>query len=97
MRQSSAILRSAALTKPTVDRVPSVVDLHVEGAMSRACSQDEQTVENSDENLEAPPGFEPGMEVLQTSALPLGDGAGRNAQGVPGVRPRDDTAINRVC
>ena len=27
------------------------------------------------ENLEAPPGFEPGMEVLQTSALPLGDGA----------------------
>jgi hypothetical protein len=25
--------------------------------------------------LEAPPGFEPGMEVLQTSALPLGDGA----------------------
>jgi hypothetical protein len=26
--------------------------------------------------LEAPPGFEPGMEVLQTSALPLGDGAG---------------------
>ena len=28
--------------------------------------------------MEAPPGFEPGMEVLQTSALPLGDGAGRN-------------------
>ena len=28
--------------------------------------------------LEAPPGFEPGMEVLQTSALPLGDGAGWN-------------------
>ena len=27
--------------------------------------------------LEAPPGFEPGMEVLQTSALPLGDGAFR--------------------
>ena len=27
--------------------------------------------------LEAPPGFEPGIEVLQTSALPLGDGAGR--------------------
>src|SRR4029453_18519249 len=25
--------------------------------------------------LEAPPGIEPGMEVLQTSALPLGDGA----------------------
>src|SRR4051812_45552216 len=29
--------------------------------------------------LEAPPGFEPGMEVLQTSALPLGDGAGRTS------------------
>jgi hypothetical protein len=25
--------------------------------------------------LEAPSGFEPEMEVLQTSALPLGDGA----------------------
>ena len=28
--------------------------------------------------MEAPPGFEPGMEVLQTSALPLGDGADRS-------------------
>ena len=27
------------------------------------------------EKLEAPSGFEPEMEVLQTSALPLGDGA----------------------
>jgi hypothetical protein len=32
----------------------------------------------AEEKLEAPPGFEPGIEVLQTSALPLGDGAGRN-------------------
>jgi hypothetical protein len=31
-------------------------------------------------NLEAPPGFEPGMEVLQTSALPLGDGAVRESR-----------------
>src|SRR5262245_2224992 len=31
------------------------------------------------QKLEAPPGFEPGMEVLQTSALPLGDGAVRAA------------------
>jgi hypothetical protein len=30
--------------------------------------------------LEAPPGFEPGMEVLQTSALPLGDGAVEDAR-----------------
>ncbi len=29
----------------------------------------------TEEKLEAPPGFEPGVEVLQTSALPLGDGA----------------------
>ena len=37
-------------------------------------------------NLEAPPGFEPGMEVLQTSALPLGDGAVRttNQAGISG-------------
>ena len=37
--------------------------------------------------MEAPPGFEPGMEVLQTSALPLGDGAGRSRI-VRGIRPR---------
>ena len=33
------------------------------------------TVATRERRLEAPPGFEPGMEVLQTSALPLGDGA----------------------
>ena len=31
-----------------------------------------------EEKWEAPPGFEPGVEVLQTSALPLGDGAPLN-------------------
>ena len=36
--------------------------------------------------MEAPPGFEPGMEVLQTSALPLGDGAvGPETQAVRGT------------
>jgi hypothetical protein len=30
--------------------------------------------------VEAPPGFEPGVEVLQTSALPLGDGAPGDGQ-----------------
>ena len=30
---------------------------------------------STEEKMEAPPGFEPGMEVLQTSALPLGHGA----------------------
>jgi hypothetical protein len=32
--------------------------------------------------MEAPSGFEPEMEVLQTSALPLGDGAVRNDAGL---------------
>ena len=42
--------------------------------------------------LEAPPGFEPGMEVLQTSALPLGDGADGNVEengAGNGIRTRD--------
>jgi hypothetical protein len=32
--------------------------------------------------MEAPPGFEPGIEVLQTSALPLGDGAAEMCRGI---------------
>jgi|SRR6476620_3174920 hypothetical protein len=36
--------------------------------------------------LEAPPGFEPGVEVLQTSALPLGDGALKRHAGLKGPR-----------
>ena len=39
----------------------------------RACKGSGDEVPGS--KLEAPPGIEPGMEVLQTSALPLGDGA----------------------
>ena len=35
---------------------------------------------NFGRKLEAPPGFEPGVEVLQTSALPLGDGADRTCE-----------------
>ena len=35
------------------------------------------------DEVEAPPGFEPGVEVLQTSALPLGDGASINTNGGP--------------
>src|SRR5580765_4860856 len=38
----------------------------------------ELEIARSLEKLEAPPGIEPGMEVLQTSALPLGDGALRD-------------------
>src|SRR5205085_12490730 len=36
--------------------------------------------------MEAPPGFEPGMEVLQTSALPLGYGAAVCSRGGLGGR-----------
>jgi integrase len=39
-----------------------------------------------EEKLEAPPGFEPGVEVLQTSALPLGDGASKWLAGPKGPR-----------
>ena len=48
------------------------------------------SMQSLDLGLEAPPGFEPGMEVLQTSALPLGDGAGRNwgSKLTWNVRPR---------
>jgi hypothetical protein len=41
--------------------------------------------------LEAPPGFEPGMEVLQTSALPLGYGAGLS-EDEDRFRPRSGAA-----
>ncbi len=56
--------------------------------------------------LEAPPGFEPGIEVLQTSALPLGDGADQECAvrilwlGLPTVahRPvRSTLATRRVA
>jgi hypothetical protein len=36
---------------------------------------DDRIDDFAEEVVEAPPGFEPGVEVLQTSALPLGDGA----------------------
>src|SRR5205814_6480232 len=36
--------------------------------------------------VEAPPGFEPGVEVLQTSALPLGDGAVKKQRRVIATR-----------
>ena len=42
--------------------------------------------------MEAPSGFEPEMEVLQTSALPLGDGAVRLCRGImlPAGRERGE-------
>jgi hypothetical protein len=51
--------------------------------------------------LEAPPGFEPGMEVLQTSALPLGDGADRvktiDYRGIPTASRSGDNNKSSVC
>ena len=48
--------------------------------------------------LEAPPGFEPGMEVLQTSALPLGDGADREGRSqVRQPRATKKPARRRAC
>ena len=48
--------------------------------------------------MEAPPGFEPGMEVLQTSALPLGYGAAGSAGRGSGGRRLggDDGAGNGI-
>ena len=38
-------------------------------------ADDDRIDQFAEQGVEAPPGFEPGVEVLQTSALPLGDGA----------------------
>jgi hypothetical protein len=63
-------------------------------------SRKQKIQEVSELGLEAPPGFEPGMEVLQTSALPLGDGAGRKRhldyRGFPAASMRrNSTGENR--
>ena len=43
--------------------------------------------------LEAPPGIEPGMKVLQTSALPLGYGA--NVERETGLEPATSALARR--
>src|SRR5437016_5711887 len=48
-----------------------------------------------EKRLEAPPGFEPGIEVLQTSALPLGDGADQTVARDPS-RPRPRAGREKV-
>jgi hypothetical protein len=53
-----------------------------------ACIAKAQETRFSQGKLEAPPGFEPGMEVLQTSALPLGDGARQEMRGPQRPQPR---------
>ena len=59
----------------------------------------------SDQRMEAPPGIEPGMEVLQTSALPLGDGAlwekltdgGERDSRQSGTRPDNNSDTRDGC
>ena len=58
-----------------VKRLDEVMDI-VSGIVRPLAVGSEQRLGGfTEEKLEAPPGFEPGVEVLQTSALPLGDGA----------------------
>ena len=51
------------------------------------------------EHLEAPPGIGPGMKVLQTSALPLGYGAGwgKVTGGCGALNPRVERRIDCLC
>ena len=53
---------------------------HIDSPPSLACALERELrwapfARDRERRVEAPPGFEPGVEVLQTSALPLGDGA----------------------
>src|SRR3954464_15678088 len=63
---------------------------------------EQETRESLWDGREAPPGFEPGVEVLQTSALPLGYGAGTQEdpagpQYSPDSRPRNNPgAVSRA-
>ena len=65
--EEAAPIRGAVLRARLAETDP-----RVRGRHARLVSADDNG------KLEAPPGFEPGIEVLQTSALPLGDGAGWN-------------------
>ncbi len=47
--------------------------------------------------LEAPPGFEPGIKDLQSSALPLGYGAPESWTGGPGDESGAATRIGLTC
>ena len=47
--------------------------------------------------MEAPPGIEPGMEVLQTSALPLGDGALENKLEVRSWKSEVRSLLTPAC
>ena len=91
-RSSGANTRTSSLTPPGPERSSGMVtcgrlhnvrvDRTVQGQSGTASpTSQSKTTENTDVSLEAPPGFEPGIEVLQTSALPLGDGADQTVAG----------------
>ncbi len=61
---------AAAKLDEAMDIVPGIVQ-------PIAATGEDVISDSAEKKLEAPPGFEPGMEVLQTSALPLGYGAAR--------------------
>src|SRR5205085_9565600 len=85
LRQCADVNRTDRGTTATCDaaRTPrlakgvEVNDVH--GAPSRSRQglpgRNVGKLAGANKSVEAPPGFEPGVEVLQTSALPLGDGA----------------------
>ena len=60
----------------------TVGKLHLSAGEARWLATRRSLTLAGERRLEAPPGFEPGMEVLQTSALPLGDGALRGCCGM---------------
>ena len=73
------------ISEPSTDQRPQVprADFQqgygrvtVEGVLAGYSARPTDQIRGfSNKRMEAPPGFEPGMEVLQTSALPLGYGA----------------------
>ena len=64
--------------KPTETDAMTDLDINPSGirlALEKKASDASRRVQTGRGVEEAPPGFEPGMKVLQTSALPLGYGA----------------------
>ncbi len=100
-RTSFAEVFRDTLTRPGISPLPSPADWA--GHTSGHTSSDHvpaagQVVRFSEAMVEAPSGFEPEMEVLQTSALPLGDGAdhSRGFAARPGQRRKEIGAGNGI-
>ena|SRR5690554_1533723 len=71
--------RTRGILSPLCLPVPPLRQVYY---VSSPCSKREE------EMMEATPGFEPGMEILQTSALPLGYVASKLWSGKRGSNPR---------